>query len=226
VEHDLDSLDDLPAALAADLDRAFERLVVTYQHRLYGFALRLAGSPGDAEEIAQDAFLRAYRALATYPAERVRALRPRAWLYQITLNVFRNRARAALPREVSLEGDDGAPALDIAADHRERPEVAAVAAERRRELAARLSALPRHFRVAVVLRHVEGLSYREIAGVLDQPTGTVKAHVHRGTLLLREALLREALLREPSEDVGPPPPALRAMPSPARGRGGRERSLR
>lgn len=202
MEHDeLDGaagLDDLPAALAADLDGAFERLVLTYQHRLYGFALRLAGSPRDAEEIAQDAFLRAYRALATYPAERIGALRPRAWLYQITLNVFRNRARAATPREVSLEGDDGDSAFDIAAAYQERPEVAAETAERRRALAARLVALPRHFRVAVVLRHVEGLSYREIADVLDQPTGTVKAHVHRGTLLLREAL------REPSEDVWPP----------------------
>jgi RNA polymerase sigma-70 factor, ECF subfamily len=193
VEHD--DLDDLPAALAANLDRAFERLIAAYQHRIYGFALRLAGSPRDAEEIAQDAFLRAYCALATYPAERIRALRTRAWLYQIALNVFRNRARAATPREVSLEGDDGDSALDVAADHRELPEVAAEAAERRSELAARLSALPRHFRAAVILRHVEGLSYREIAALLDQPAGTVKAHVHRGTLLLRESLLRE-----PSED--------------------------
>ncbi len=183
--------DDLPAALAANLDAAFERLVTTYQHRLYGFALRLAGNPRDAEEIAQDAFVRAYRALATYPAERVRALRPRPWLYQITLNVFRNRARSGGLREVSLDGDAGAPALDVEGDRRDRPEVAVEAAERRQELAARLSVLPAHFRAAVVLRHVEGLSYREIAELLDQPAGTVKAHVHRGTLLLRDALLRQ-----------------------------------
>jgi RNA polymerase sigma-70 factor (ECF subfamily) len=183
--------DELPAALAADLDGAFERLVLTYQNRIYGFALRLAGRPRDAEEIAQDAFVRAYRALATYPAERVRALRPRAWLYQITLNVFRNRVRSAALREVPLEGDDGAPAYNVESDHQERPEVAAETAERRRELAARLARLPEHFRVAVVLRHVDGLAYHEIADLLDQPTGTVKAHVHRGTLLLRESLLRE-----------------------------------
>lgn len=183
--------DDLAAALAVDLDGAFERLVTTYQHRLYGFALRLARSPRDAEEIAQDAFVRAYRALATYPADRVRALRPQAWLYQITLNVFRNRTRASRLREVSLDGDAGAPARHAESERGERPEVAVEAAERQRELADRLYALPEHFRVAVVLRHVEGLSYREIAELLDQPAGTVKAHVHRGTLLLREALQRE-----------------------------------
>jgi RNA polymerase sigma-70 factor (ECF subfamily) len=186
VEHD-----DLAAALAVDLDVAFERLVTTYQHRIYGFALRLAHSPRDAEEIAQDAFVRAYRALATYPADRVRALRPQAWLYQITLNVFRNRMRVGHLRQVSLDGDAGAPARRVEAERGERPEVAVEAAERQRELAARLHALPVHFRVAVVLRHVEGLSYREIAELLEQPAGTVKAHVHRGTLLLREALQRE-----------------------------------
>ena len=183
--------DDLAAALAVDLDGAFERLVTAYQHRLYGFALRLAHSPRDAEEIAQDAFVRAYRALATYPADRVRALRPQAWLYQITLNVFRNRTRASRPHEVSLDGDSGAPAQHVESERGEQPEVAVEAAERQRELAERLHTLPEHFRVAVVLRHVEGLSYREIAELLDQPAGTVKAHVHRGTLLLREALQRE-----------------------------------
>jgi RNA polymerase sigma-70 factor (ECF subfamily) len=183
--------DELPAALAADLDGAFERLVLAYQNRIYGFALRLAGSPRDAEEIAQDAFVRAYRALATYPAERVRALQARAWLYQITLNVFRNRVRSGTLREVPLEGDDGSPAYNVESDRQERPDVAAETAERRRELGARLVQLPEHFRVAVMLRHVEGLSYREIADLLDQPAGTVKAHVHRGTLLLRESLLRE-----------------------------------
>ncbi|MGH2517276.1 MAG: RNA polymerase sigma factor, partial [Ktedonobacterales bacterium] len=65
---------DLSAALAISVDGAYEQVVRTYQHRLYAFALRMCGSPRDAEEIAQDAFMRAYRALRTYPAERVRAL--------------------------------------------------------------------------------------------------------------------------------------------------------
>jgi RNA polymerase sigma-70 factor, ECF subfamily len=76
---------DMSAALAADLDGSFEQVVVAYQHRLYAFALRLTGNPQDAEEITQDAFVRAYRALATYPASRLRSLALRPWLHQITL---------------------------------------------------------------------------------------------------------------------------------------------
>ena len=97
-------LDDreLARALAADLDLAFEALVRGYQHRLYGFALRLTGSPRDAEEIAQDAFVRAYRALVRYPAERIATLQVRAWLFQIAMNVTRNRARSHRIAEVPL----------------------------------------------------------------------------------------------------------------------------
>src|SRR5262245_21888208 len=82
---------ELAAALAIDLDGAFAQLVLSYQRRLFGFALRLCGSPQDAEEVAQDAFVRAYRALAAYPEDRVRTLRLGAWLTQIALNVVRNR---------------------------------------------------------------------------------------------------------------------------------------
>src|SRR5207245_4916500 len=75
----------LARALADDLDGHFEQLVRTYQDRLYGFALRLTDSRQDAEESTQDAFVRAYRALERYPAERRRELRLRPWLYQIAL---------------------------------------------------------------------------------------------------------------------------------------------
>ena len=100
------------AALAEDLDGQFELLVRTYQDRLYSFALRLSRSREDAEEIAQDAFVRAYRALKTYAPERIAALSLRAWLYQIALNVTRNRFRRRRPVHVSLEGPagEGAPA--------------------------------------------------------------------------------------------------------------------
>src|SRR5450756_2931684 len=92
----------LEAALAEDLEGCFERLVREYQDRLYSLAHRLAGNPEDAEEIAQDAFVRAYRAMKTYPAERIRALSLKAWLYQITLNVARNRRRRKSQKFVSI----------------------------------------------------------------------------------------------------------------------------
>lgn len=184
--------DDLPALLAADLGRGFERIVLAYQHRLYAFALRLTGSPQDAEEVAQDAFVRAYRAVESYPAERIRALALRPWLYQITLNVWRNRVRVRRPPSLPLDDPETGAPLEVEDDTRLQPDATAERDERQRELAALLVTLPAHFRAAVILRHVEGLSYRELAQVLGQPEGTVKAHVHRGTKLLREALVRSA----------------------------------
>lgn len=183
--------DGLAAALAADLDGAFERVVLAYQVRLYTFALRLTGSPQDAEEVAQDAFVRAYRALRAYPAERVAALALKPWLYRIALNVARNRARGRRLRVVPLDGADGAPRLDPPAAERDRPEAVVARAERGDELGALVAALPARYRAAVVLRHVEGWGYGEVAAALGQPVGTVKANVHRGVRLLRQALLRE-----------------------------------
>ncbi|MER3459109.1 MAG: RNA polymerase sigma factor, partial [Chloroflexota bacterium] len=86
-------MDDLAAQLATGVDSHFERLVLAYQDRLYAFALRLSANPQDAEEIVQDAFVRAYHALKRYEAERIRTMALKPWLYQIALNVFRNRAR-------------------------------------------------------------------------------------------------------------------------------------
>lgn len=189
---DAEREDELAVALAADLDGTFERLVLTYQARLYGFALRqTGGNPQDAEEIAQDAFVLAYRALQTYPPERVEALAVRPWLYQITLNVARNRRRGRRLRLVSLDAEedsttDGRP--EPAATEDDQPDRIAERTEGAAELTALVTALPHRYRAAVILRHVEGLSYGEAALALGQPIGTVKANVHRGVRLLRQSL--------------------------------------
>ena len=86
----------LALRLAADLDRAFPVLVADHSNRLYSLALRLLGDPRDAEEVAQDALVRAYRAIAGYPEERTRELRLRPWLASITVNLARNRRRRRL----------------------------------------------------------------------------------------------------------------------------------
>jgi RNA polymerase sigma-70 factor (ECF subfamily) len=184
-------VDDLTllTTLARNLDAGFEALALAYQRRLYGLALRLTTSPPDAEEIAQDALVRAYRALATYPTERIEALSLRPWLYQIAVNVWRNRVRRARLREVSLEGDDGATAFELPGPAETQPERQAESNERKQELGALVATLAPRYRVAVVLRHVYELTYPEIAETLEQPVGTVKANVHRGVRILREALL-------------------------------------
>jgi RNA polymerase sigma-70 factor (ECF subfamily) len=184
----------LEADLARDLDGSFERLVVEYQDRLYAFALRFCGNREDAEEVAQDAFVRAYRALRTYPAERVRALAMRAWLYQIVLNVARNRYRRKRHRTVSFDaaarsGDGGEPIpFDPPARSEERPDHRFERRRERADIASLVATLPPRFREPLILRYVEGLPIAEVASILKQPLGTAKSNVHRAINALRDSL--------------------------------------
>ena len=187
--------DRLRARLAENVDGTFEDVVRFYQDRLFSFALRVTGNREDAEEVAQDAFVRAYRALCAYPAERIRTLALRAWLYRITLNVARNRLRGkrSRPRTVSLDhplsADAGADvAWEPPDDESRRPDAVYETERRRRDIAALVAGLPDRYRAPLVLRYVEGLQLDEVARVLDQPLGTTKSHVHRGVNALREAM--------------------------------------
>lgn len=180
--------EELPSALAADVDHHFERLVEIYQHRLYAFALRLIGNPQDAEEIIVDAMVRAYNALSQYDRSRIETLELKPWLYQITLNVFRNRVRGRRLQTVSYDQPESAGLSEMADDRSDQPDVALEQSELRQTLATAMVALPERERVAVTLRHVQGMGYRDIASILDQPVGTVKANVHRGVRRLRETL--------------------------------------
>ncbi|TFG68709.1 MAG: RNA polymerase sigma factor [Thermomicrobiales bacterium] len=182
--------DSLVSALARDLDGTFEALVVAHQDRLYSIALRMLGDRSDAEEAAQDALVRAYRALAGYDGPRIEALRLRPWLATIVLNLCRSRlVRQGTrgQRPLSLEVALPATAEPRSEDSR-RPEAVVAARDAAGEWARLLMTLPLAYRSAVVLRHVDGLSYPELAAALDRPEGTVKAQVHRGLAMLRNAL--------------------------------------
>jgi RNA polymerase sigma-70 factor, ECF subfamily len=179
----------LTDALADDLDGAFESLVIGHQDRLYSIALRVLGDPRDAEEAAQDALVRAYRALAGYERSRIRELRLRPWLATIVLNLCRSRlarrpaaARPPLSLDLALPG-----ALEPRADDLDSPAARAANHDAAVSWAELLLTLPPAYRGAVVLRHVDGLSYPELAVALGRPEGTVKAQVHRGLALLRTA---------------------------------------
>ena len=185
----MDIQPELPDRLARDLDGSFEDLVLVHQRLVFGLALRVVGDRADAEEVAQDTFERAYHALAGYPAERVAAMRLRPWLARIALNLARNRLRRRPPPGRPLEDGDGRP-LAVAGPAAAEPALVAERAQERALLAELLAALPRPYREAVVLRHVEGLPYAEVAEVLDRPVGTVKTHVHRGVRQLRVELER------------------------------------
>ena len=200
----MDTDGSLITALARDLDGSFEALVLAHQDRLYSIALRLLGDRRDAEEAAQDAFVRAYRALAGYDPERILELRLRPWLATIALNLCRSRlgrraARAAIARPpVSLDATE-LGIVEPRADEAAEPAQTVVRRDARETWAALLLALPPAYRSAVVLRHVDGLTYPEVAIALDRPEGTVKAQVHRGLGLLRAAF--EAAERREREEM-------------------------
>jgi len=183
--------EDLPTLLATDLDYHFRQLVMLYQQRLYSFALRLISSPLDAEDIVQETFLRSYHALRSYPASKVRALQLRQWLYTITLNIFRNRRRKPEHPSISLDLSEDSPLLEIE-DPSLGPDEEAYWHEWRRELEMHLATLAERYRVAVTLYYFEDLSYVEVAELLNQPIGTVKAHVHRALRMLHKALETQA----------------------------------
>jgi RNA polymerase sigma-70 factor (ECF subfamily) len=187
--------DALLERLADDLDGTFEALVRAHQDRVYTIALRMLGNPSDAEEVAQDAFLRAYRALTGYEPARIRALRLRGWLATIVIHRCRSRAvrRQLATTPLGDELTDTGGAL-VAASRAAQlpPSQSPLQQALRRESAeawvARIAALPDRYRAAIVLRHVDGLSYPEMSEALGRPEGTVKAQVHRGLALLRDAL--------------------------------------
>jgi RNA polymerase sigma-70 factor (ECF subfamily) len=197
-------MDELTAALSNDLDGAFPRLVDGHADRLYTIALRVLGNPHDAEEVTQDALVRAYRALAGYDPQRVAAIDLRPWLTTVVLNVARNRTRRRR-QEVSLDRSQAAGwagptagAGDRASTDDLRPDRVALEREEAARLAAALAQLPPRYRIPVVLRHVDDMSYAEIADVLDRPQGTLKAQVHRGL-----AMLRTALTDQPAGELAP-----------------------
>ena len=173
------------AALAADLDAGFADLVRTYQGLVFAVALRTTGHRADAEDLAAEALLRAYRSLADHDAAWLRALAPRPWLLTILVNTRRNQVRDAArrPRTDGAELPDGpvaGPTVEERAEH----------AETSGRLAALLARLPETQRTAVVLRHVTDLPLAEVAEVLGCPVGTAKSHVSRGLARLR-ALIDE-----------------------------------
>lgn len=192
------SQENLAALLIRDLDRYFEQLVLAYQEPLYAFALSRMGNAQAAEEIVQTAFERAYFALKKYPARRIQVLKLEAWLYEITRNTLYNHIRdtgmrSARISSIPLDLSEDNPLLDIQ-DQSLGPAEEACRQEDRQELEEGLMALPVTYQETLRLYYFDNLTSREIAGRLHQPPGTVKANIHRGTLLLRKAL--EAFRKE------------------------------
>ena len=181
--------DDLPLRLSEDLEAAFPDVVAGYEQAVFTTARRMTGGRAeDAADVAAEAFLRAYTALRGYPAERIGQLQLRPWLLTIVLNLLRNEARAASRRPVYV-GIDG---WAHPADGHEGPEEHAQRHDGQARLGGLLTELPDAQRTAVVLRHVVGLPYAEMALVMGCPEGTAKSHVARGLQRLRDMIPEES----------------------------------
>jgi RNA polymerase sigma-70 factor (ECF subfamily) len=165
---------------------AFRELVVLHQDRAYGLALRITRSPADAEEVAQDAFLRAWLALARFRGESSFG----TWLYRIVARRAFDRLeklRSRRGREVGGEEAVGLAELMAAPAGAESPEAAA----RARRLERMVQALPAAQRAAVTLYYYEDRSVEQVAAILGMPENTVKTHLSRARAALRTAWPRE-----------------------------------
>ncbi|HWO41599.1 MAG TPA: RNA polymerase sigma factor [Candidatus Eisenbacteria bacterium] len=158
---------------------------------LYGFAMSLTRNPTDAEDLVQEACLRAIKGLAH---NGIRS-NPKVWLFTILRNVWINewRRRASGPEFIFLEKAraEGGPLHECLSDERERPEDWLERNMASGRLRSALSGLPAAFREVVVLRYFEGFSYREIATILGCPAGTVMSRLNRARAELRSMLDEE-----------------------------------
>jgi RNA polymerase sigma-70 factor, ECF subfamily len=176
------------ARAAARGDRAsFTQLVELHKRVVYGLCVRLLGDREEARDAAQETFVRAWTAMATYDTAHPFA----PWLLRIARNHCIDLARRRLPaaRKVELDATPEEGERRELADERAAPaDVALEQAEVARGLGAAVAALPPNYREVVHLFHVEHMSYKDIAATLEVPIGTVMTWLHRARARLREAL--------------------------------------
>jgi RNA polymerase sigma-70 factor (ECF subfamily) len=186
---------------------------LTHMDALYGVACKLTRNPTEAEDLVQDAFVKAMRAKAQFHA----GTNLKAWLFRILTNTFINKyRRGGLERSV-LDGPDADPLADgwVSASTMRQlrdPETLALMPLVEDEIRHALDALPAEFRLAVVLSDVEEFSYEEIARIMGCPIGTVMSRLHRGRKLLQRTLYNHAIalgIVKGEERVGEPKPEVK-----------------
>lgn len=170
--------------------KAFDLLVLKYQHKVVKLVMRYVRSPAEAEDIAQEAFIKAYRALPQFRGDSAFY----TWMYRIAINTAKNfiASRDRSPLVYDLDQSERQQTYEAQGRMRDSatPEALAMTDEIRNTVNAAIEDLPTDLRTAIVLRELEGLSYEEIAASMDCPVGTVRSRIFRA----REAI--DARLRE------------------------------
>lgn len=160
---------------------AFEALLQTHAVYVYNLALRVLRQPQEAEDMAQEALLRAWQALPRFRGD----ARFTTWLYQIVTNLCYNRLPGLKAELLALEVD--AAALHLP-DERPTIEADLLSTELKERLHEAIAALPESYQLLITLRHLQEMSYEEISQVTGLPLGTVKTGIFRGRAHLRERL--------------------------------------
>lgn len=180
------TLEWVQAALQGDQD-AFAEIVLAYQDAVYNLCYRMLGERGEAEDAAQEAFLRAYLNLARYDAERSF----KTWILSIASNYCIDRLRRRRLQWMSLDDEPTADSLALSSDDPE-PEPATLTKERSAAIQALLDELSPDYRAAVVLRYWYDYSYAEIADMMDTTESAVKSRLFRARQALADKLGADA----------------------------------
>lgn len=162
---------------------AFDLLVLKYQHKIVKLVMRYVKDPSEAMDVAQEAFLKAYRAMATFRGDSAFY----TWLYRIAINTAKNHLVAAKRRPVDFELDLQDPdqyELSNRLKDIDTPEGLLLSNEIREAVEDAIRGLPEDLRTAILLREIEGMSYEEIAEAMTCPVGTVRSRIFRA----REAI--------------------------------------
>jgi len=176
---------------------AFARLVAAYQGPVFNLAYRMLGNPGDAEDAAQETFLRAYDRLGSYEVDRKFS----SWILSIASHYCIDQLRR---RRVPLESLDDMPVWrDLPSDDQE-PEDVALQGEQERALQRALSQLPPAYRLPVILRYWNDLSYEEIAEATQSTVSAIKSRLHRARLMLAEQVEAGAATPRRPQPATPP----------------------
>jgi RNA polymerase sigma factor (sigma-70 family) len=173
----------------------WDEIVDKHTARVYRLAYRLTGNPHDAEDLTQEVFVRVFRSLDTYTPGTFEG-----WLHRVTTNLFLDGARRKQRIRFDALSDERAARLRSSSPS---PDMAYADMHFEDDVERALATLPPDFRAAVVLCDVEGLSYEEIAEILDAKLGTVRSRIHRGRAQLRAALAHRAPVEGRSRYSGP-----------------------
>jgi RNA polymerase sigma factor (sigma-70 family) len=173
----------------------WDQVVHEHSGRVFRLAYRLTGNRHDAEDLTQEVFVRVFRSLDSYTPGTFEG-----WLHRITTNLFLDQARRKARIRFDALADDAETRLPSRAV---TPDTSVMDGVFDDDVESALADLPPDFRAAVVLCDVEGLSYEEIADVLDLKLGTVRSRIHRGRTMLRKALTHRAPRSGRSRYAGP-----------------------